>query len=135
MPTINGAVCLFDDQTGTTDAPIDFRLVTKWKTAGDNLLGALCLARPESQTIPIIGAGTVGSSSIEAFSARFPGARFTIWNRTQAKAETLSANRANAKAAPNLEEAMAEADIVLNATMATEPLLKGAWLRPGNMST
>ena len=39
-PAINGAVNLFDDQTGQLSAVIDFHLVTKWKTAGDSILAA-----------------------------------------------------------------------------------------------
>ncbi|MEM9756264.1 MAG: ornithine cyclodeaminase, partial [Pseudomonadota bacterium] len=40
LPTIGGGVSLFDDATGTLAATLDFRLVTKWKTAGDSLLAA-----------------------------------------------------------------------------------------------
>ncbi|MCA0872620.1 saccharopine dehydrogenase NADP-binding domain-containing protein [Seohaeicola saemankumensis] len=130
-PMVNGAVCLYDDRDGTLAALIDFHLVTKWKTAGDSLLGALRLARPDSREILIIGAGTVGQSLIEAFSAGFPGARFTLWNRTRAKAEELAAQQADVTVADDLETAVRAADIVISATMATDPLIHGDWLRPG----
>ena len=54
-PAINGAVNLFDDKTGQLSALIDFHLVTKWKTAGDSILAAKLLARPNSQNILILG--------------------------------------------------------------------------------
>ena len=47
-PPINGAVTLFSDADGTLDAIVDFHLVTKWKTAGDSLLAARRLARPDA---------------------------------------------------------------------------------------
>ena len=90
LPTINGAVSLFDDRTGVLKAMVDFHLVTKWKTAGDSLLGALRLARKDARNVLIVGAGTVARSLFEAFGAGFPDARFTVWNRTRAKAEALA---------------------------------------------
>ena len=55
LPTINGAVSLFDDRTGVLKAMVDFHLVTKWKTAGDSLLGALRLARKDARNVLIVG--------------------------------------------------------------------------------
>ena len=131
LPGVNGGVSLFADATGVLEAVIDFHLVTKWKTAGDSLLGALRLARPESREILILGAGTVAGSLIEAYGAGFPGARFTLWNRTRAKAEEMAAQVPGLRVADDLEDAVAQADIVCSATMAIEPLLRGDWLRPG----
>ncbi|MCX7646331.1 MAG: ornithine cyclodeaminase [Rhodobacteraceae bacterium] len=131
LPTINGAVCLFSDATGELEALIDFHLVTKWKTAGDSLLAARRLARPGSRRILILGAGTVAASLIEAYGAAFPGARFTVWNRTRARAEQLAARHPGVAVADDLPAAVGEADIIASATMATEPVIRGAWLRPG----
>jgi ornithine cyclodeaminase len=130
-PMINGAVCLYSDSDGTLAALVDFHLVTKWKTAGDSLLGALRLARADSREILIVGAGTVGRSLVEAFGAGFPGARFTLWNRTRAKAEELAATLPGVRVAGDLETAVRGADIIVTATMSTEPVIRGDWLRPG----
>ncbi len=89
-PVVNGGVSLYSDGDGTLSAIIDFHLVTKWKTAGDSLLAARRLARPDSKTIVIVGAGTVATSLIEAYSAAFPQASFLIWNRTIEKAQSLA---------------------------------------------
>ncbi|MAC82064.1 MAG: ornithine cyclodeaminase [Rhodobacteraceae bacterium] len=130
-PSVNGSVTLYDDTDGYLSALIDFHLVTKWKTAGDSLLAALLLAPEEVHEILIMGAGTVSGTLIEAFSAGFPGANFTVWNRTAARAEALAARYRGVSVATDLPAAVAGADIVLGATMSTEPLLKGEWLRPG----
>ena len=130
LAAVNGAVALFSDSTGLVEAFVDFHLVTKWKTAGDSLLSARRLARPDSGEILICGAGTVATSLIEAYSAAFPGARFTLWNRTAARAAHL-AELTGALVARDLEEAVGKADIIATATMTTEPILKGDWLRRG----
>ncbi|SIO12664.1 ornithine cyclodeaminase family protein [Vannielia litorea] len=129
-PAVNGAVTLFSDRTGEAEAFVDFHLVTKWKTAGDSLLAARRLARPESRNILILGAGTVAASLIEAYSAGFPGAKFTLWNRTAGRAAQL-AEQTGALVAEDLAEAVGRADIIATATMSTEPVLKGEWLQPG----
>jgi ornithine cyclodeaminase len=130
-PAIAGAVNLFSGKDGTLEAILDFALVTKWKTAGDSLLAARRLARPDSRKILIVGAGTVGHSLREAYGAAFPQAQFTVWNRSAAGAEALQAAFPDMAIAKDLEAAVKEADIVTSATMTTEPLIKGAWFQPG----
>ncbi|MBT53307.1 MAG: ornithine cyclodeaminase [Mameliella sp.] len=129
-PMVGGAVNLFDDADGSLTAVVDFHLVTKWKTAGDSLCAALKLARPDSKNILIVGAGTVGASLHAAYSAGFPEAKFTVWNRTPAKAHTF-AEKHGIDWAEDLESAVLVADIVTSATMSTDPILKGDWFQPG----
>lgn len=130
LGSVNGAVNLYDDATGLLEALVDFRLVTKWKTAGDSLLAARRLARPDARAILIVGAGTVGRSMVEAYGAAFPGARFTIWNRSPEGARAF-AEATGAAVADNLEAAVRGAEIIATATMAKEPLIRGDWLQPG----
>ena len=129
-PPINGAVSLFSDATGELEAMIDFHLVTKWKTAADSLLGAMRL-KPKAARILIVGAGTVAASIREAFGAGYPGAQFTIWNRTAARAEALAARYSDTDVADDLAAAVQAADIIVGCTMTTDPWLRGDWLRPG----
>ena len=130
-PMINGAVSVFSDLDGTLEAIVDFHLVTKWKTAGDSLCAAKKLARADSKVILVVGAGTVGRSLIEAYSAGFPSARFLLWNRTSSKAEELAQEFSHVDVVTDLEAAVRSADIVTSATMSKEPLLRGDWFQPG----
>lgn len=131
VSTINGGVSLYADETGVLEAIIDFHLVTKWKTAGDSLLAARRLARPDSRKILIVGAGTQARGLHDAYSAAFPHAVFTIWNRTTANAEALAETLPQTTVATDLEQAVGAADIITSATMSTEPLLRGEWMQPG----
>jgi len=130
-PIVNGAVSLFSDHSGMLEALVDFHLVTKWKTAGDSLLAASRLARKESENILIIGTGTMGHSLRDAYGSLFPDASFTVWNRTAQNAEKMASEYEGMKVAYDLQEAVGKADIVTCATMSTEPVLRGDWLRPG----
>ena len=130
LPSVNGIVTLFNDQTGVPDALLDFHLVTKWKTAGDSLLAASRLARQDSRAILLVGAGAVSRSMVQAYSSWFPNARFTIWNRSAEGAARFAADT-GATLATDLPTAVAQADIICTATMSPEPLIRGDWLRPG----
>jgi len=131
LPAVNGGVALYADDTGMLEAIVDFHLVTKWKTAGDSLLAARRLARPDSRRILLIGAGTVARSMRLAYAAAFPEARFEVWNRSPEGAEELARDFPGTEAVTDLPAAVARADIVATATMSTRPVLKGEWLSPG----
>lgn len=130
-PNINGGVNLYSDYDGTLEAIIDFHLVTKWKTAGDSLLAARRLARPDTTRILLVGAGTVAKSLHAAYSAVFPKASFTIWSRTRARSEAFAASLPDIAIADDLKTAVTDAHLIGSATMATDPVIKGAWLQPG----
>lgn len=133
QPSVRGLTTLFNDQTGTVAATLDFELVTKWKTAADSLLAARYLARPDCQNILIIGAGPVAASMIEAYSALFPSARFQIWNRTATRAHLVAAAYPDhaITVATDLIASIGQADIIACCTMSDRPVLQGDWLRPG----
>lgn len=131
VSTINGGVSLYADDTGILEAIIDFHLVTKWKTAGDSLVAARRLARPDSKHILIVGAGTQARGLHAAYLAAFPQADFRIWNRTRSNADALAQELSGVQVEDDLERAVKAADIITCATMSTEPVLKGDWLRPG----
>jgi ornithine cyclodeaminase len=124
LPSVNGAVTLYSDTTGQLSAIVDFHLLTKWKTAGDSLLAARRLARKDSRNFLLVGGGTVAASMVQAYSSVFPHARFTVWTRS-------GSNDMGLPAAPDLESAVRAADVICTATMATEPLIMGDWLQPG----
>ncbi|WP_368039649.1 ornithine cyclodeaminase family protein [Ruegeria atlantica] len=131
LSSVNGGFCLYSAQTGVLLAHIDFHAITKWKTAADSLLASLKLAPKSSKNIVIVGAGTVARSMFEAYQAGFPGAHINVWNRTLKRAEELAVDYPEVTMVDELERSVRCADITCCATMSTEPLLRGAWLRPG----
>ena len=131
LPSIHAVFTLFDDKTGVPTAFIDGIMVTKWKTAGDSILGSRLLARKDSKNVVIVGAGAVADSLVDAYREVFPDLeKIMIWNRTAEKAEELAA-RKDIVAVTDLEKALGEADIVSSATMSRAPVIKGAWVKPG----
>lgn len=130
LPSVQGGLLLFAEGSGSLEAVIDSALVTRLKTAADSLLAARLLAPPSPRRLLIVGAGEVASALVDAYRAGFPGLAVGVWNRTPARAEALAAET-GAEAVADLAAGVAAADIVSAATLATRPVIRGAWLRPG----
>jgi ornithine cyclodeaminase len=134
-PTVQGGVLLFDDATGALTAVIDAGLVTRWKTAGDSVLGARLLARRQPKRLLILGAGAVADALIEAYAEVFPSLeRIAVWNRSADRAAALVRARAGrhpVELAGDLPFEVSRADIVATATLSKTPVLRGEWVRDG----
>ncbi|WP_425100196.1 ornithine cyclodeaminase family protein [Tropicibacter sp. S64] len=133
LPTIQGAMLVFDAVNGALEAVVDGSLVTEIKTAADSVLGALCLARPDSRHLLIVGGGPVARSLIKAYPAAFPGLdRISLWTRRPEQAQALAAEfDGTVEAVTDLRDAAGQADIISTATLARAPVLHGDWIKPG----
>lgn len=132
LPSVQAVVLLFDGRTGETLALVDGTESTYRKTAADSALGSSLLSRSDASTMLMIGAGGLAPHLIEAHRTVRPSIdRVLIWNRTRSKAEALVDAGVADEVVDDLEVAAGAADVISLATMTREPLLRGAWLRPG----
>ena len=136
LPGLHSCYLLFDASTGAPIAMLDGDEITSRRTAAASALAASWLAREDSRELLVVGAGRVARLLPAAYRAVRPIARVRVWARSPEQAEALAAQwRAqgfDAQRADDLGAAVSEADIVSCATLATEPLLQGRWLRPGS---
>ncbi len=135
LPTVIGTYLLMDGASGAPLAAMDGTRLTLWRTAAASALAARSLAKPDARRMVMVGAGALAPFLIRAHRSVRPLTDIAIWNRNPAKAEQLAADLA-AEGLPvwavtDLAAAVAEADIVSCATLSTEALVHGAWLRPG----
>lgn len=132
LPTVQSLVTLIDDASGQPKAILDGNLVTKWKTAGDSVLGAKLLARENSKVLTILGAGKVAQSMIDAYREIFPDlSTIYLWNHRFENAQQVAAEK-HVTAVQNLAEAIQAADIISSATTSIEPFIQGEWLKEGS---
>jgi alanine dehydrogenase len=135
LASVQGLYVLFDGTTGLPLAAIDGAAITLWKTAANSALAASYLARKHARTLLMVGAGALAPYLVRAHCAMRPIAHVMIWNRTAANAERMAASLVRpgltVEVVSDLAAAVARADIVSCATMASAPLIKGAWLSPG----
>ncbi len=131
-----GAVyALFDARNGTPLALFDGEEITARRTAGASAYAARCLARVDARHLALVGSGRLARGLVEAHMHVRPIERVSLWSRTAEHAAAAAAAMAGdglpVTAARDLEQAVRDADIVSCATLSTEPLVRGAWLRPG----
>ncbi|RWF17600.1 MAG: ornithine cyclodeaminase family protein, partial [Mesorhizobium sp.] len=134
-PAVMGLYLLLDGVTGEPEALIDGQRLTQWRTACASALAASYLARKDASRLLVVGAGALSPFLAKAHSAVRPISSIRIWNRTPANAEkvaaALRAEGLAASAGGDLADELGEADIVSSATITSEPLIKGALLKPG----
>jgi ornithine cyclodeaminase len=134
-PAVQGFVTLFDGITGSPSALIDGAEITRIRTAAASALATRELARADASTHGILGAGVQAAGHLEAIACVRGIERVLVWARDYGKAQQFAAGQSGhlgfrVTAVENAEEAAA-CDIVSVVTNSPEPVLRGAWLRPG----
>ncbi|MEE4237355.1 MAG: hypothetical protein V2I51_11605 [Anderseniella sp.] len=136
MPAIQALYALFSGDDGAPLAVIDGTSLTYRKTAADSALGASLLARDDPATLVMVGAGGLSPWLARAHLAVRPSlSKVLVWNRSTHRAEAVAAELAaegvDAEAVASLEAAVREGDVISCCTAATEPLVRGEWLKAG----
>ena len=131
-----GAVMLFDGETGELRAVMNASAITAIRTAAVSGLATRLLAREDARTCAILGAGVQAEKHLEAMAAARPVAEVRIHSRTLARAEALAREARErfglaAEACATAKEAVRGADVVCTTTSSAEPVLRRYWLAPG----
>lgn len=133
---LHATYLLFDARTGVPLAQMDGDEITARRTAAASALAGSFLARSDARHLLVVGGGRVASLLPAAWRAVRPIERVSVWTRNPVQAQALAARwRAEglaAEARADLDTACGEADIVSCATLAAEPVVRGAWLPAGS---
>jgi ornithine cyclodeaminase len=138
-PSINGVIVIFSALDGEPLAVIEDRAwITQLRTAAAGAVAAEALARPDAETLGIYGSGAQARLQTDAVLHACPGIRkVLVWGRTpdhvRRFADGLRTSRPDLKveAKSHAEEVARPADIVVTATYANEPIVRGEWLPEG----
>ncbi len=130
LPTHQAVIVLFRAVSGEPLAIMDGRLITELRTAAVSAVATKALSPAGASSLAILGSGVQARAHFQALSQirRFSDVR--IWSRNNDNAEALAAE-IGAMALTKPEDAVRGADVVVTVTSATEPILQGAWLKPG----
>jgi ornithine cyclodeaminase len=138
LPRATGFFVLNDSWTGVPLAIMDCTWLSALRTGAVTGAGAKLLARQDSESVAIIGAGVQGRTQLEALMVALPGIKtvraFDINRETSERfAEDMStAFGIDVTAVDGAEAAVVGADIIVTVTVANEPIVKDAWLKPGS---
>jgi alanine dehydrogenase len=135
LPSVMGNYLLLSGRTGQPLALLDGRMLTLKRTAAASALAAKYLSRPDAEKLLMVGTGALAPHLILAHASVRPIRELVVWGRDLEKARKLATNfdgrRLRARAEGDLAKAVAWADTISCATLSQQPLIAGAWLRPG----
>jgi ornithine cyclodeaminase/alanine dehydrogenase-like protein (mu-crystallin family) len=131
-----GIVLLFDPDSGAPSCIAHAGEVTAIRTAAASAVATDALARPEASRLAILGYGEQAETHLRALRHVRSIASVTVWGRSADRAQAFAARMGEETglpvvASPDARTAVAEADIVCTVSGAAEPILMGAWVRPG----
>jgi len=137
LASVQGAYLLFDGQTGETLCGMDGAMLTLRKTAANSAAAADWLARKDASVLCMIGAGALAPHLVEAHCSVRPIRKVLWWNRsTEPLKHAIEQTQrllpdVDIQAVRELGKAVGAADVISCATMAADPVLRGAWLKRG----
>ena len=130
VPTHQATILLFRRDTGEPLAAMDGRLITEMRTAAVSAAVTRLLSAPGSRVLALLGSGVQAAAHLEALARVRRFAEVRVWSRDPAHAQRFAAQH-GALASPDAESAVRGADVIVTATSARTPVLRGAWLKPG----
>ena len=137
-PSIQAVYILFEAVNGSPVACLDGTALTWLKTASDSALGSRLLSREDVENMLMIGAGQMAPHLVGAHLEVRPSIRrVQVWNRTVDKARQLCEElrpkfpAVEFDTVAEVEPGVREADLVCSAIGRKQPIIEGAWLKPG----
>jgi len=139
LPAVNASYLLLNAGTGEPVAILDGTELTLRRTGASSALASKYLSRADAAVFLMVGTGKLAPHLIAAHAAVRDFDEVLIWGRRPGAAAELAATLTATllpgpfalTVADDLEQAVRRADIVCCATLATDPLIRGKWLRPG----
>ena len=126
--THHAMILLFRPETGEPLVTMDGRLITEMRTAAVSAVATDVLARTDASVLAILGSGVQARSHLEALRTVRKFREIRVWSPRNANEFARQFKITSATCA---EEAVRNADVIVVATAATTPVLKGDWLSAG----
>jgi alanine dehydrogenase len=138
LPSELALLTLYDPRTGVPRAIVDATEITEWRTGALTAIGAKYLAPPGARILGHVGARGTAFSNVTMLdrlldleeirvTSRRPESRAAFGERLEA------ALGKPVRVLPGIEETVAGADVVVEATrlLEPEPILRTEWIAPG----
>ena len=130
------AILLFEMGSGALRAVISANYLTGLRTGAASGVAAKYLARADASSLGIVGAGVQAWYQAEALCAVRDIRTAKVFSRNKSKAAAFALRlqtmlSVDAVAVDSAEEAVRDSDLVIAATSSSEPIIQGAWLKPG----
>ena len=147
LPALIGTVLVMDAKTGVPQGILDGSHITGLRTGAAGAIGAKLLARKDSKSLMVVGAGHVATFQVAATLTQLPDIEkvYVYDALSQENAERFAASmpevltetfemkdcRAVFEAVTDLPAATRDSDIIITVTPSKEPIIRKEWVKPG----
>lgn len=137
-PRATALLILNDSWNGFPLALMDSTLISAVRTGAVTGVGAKYLARKDSSTVAMIGAGVQARTQLEALVEVLPALKLVRVFDPRIEASNRYAQEMSTRTglqievASSAENAVVGADIIVTVTVANEPIVKDAWIKEGS---
>lgn len=121
-------IVLFDAASGAPLATLDANAITRWRTAAVSVLAAQRFANTRTHRLAVFGSGVQARAHAAAFARAFALTSIhVVARRNVSDFAVPGCGVVQCDARTALEDA----DLIVTATRAAEPLFDGRWIAPG----
>lgn len=136
LPSHLATILLLDPTTGELLSVMDGRYITEARTAAVSAVSARLLAREDAGVLAILGSGVQARSHLRAFSHVRALRDVRVWSPSESHRRTFAEEMhreiaAHVSPVASVQQAVDGADLVVLATAAREPILRGEWIADG----
>jgi alanine dehydrogenase len=137
LPTVFSILIYTHPETGFPLAICDGSYHTVMRTGSAAAVSAKHLARPDSTSLAIVGAGNMAEGVLATCNEVFAWEDVRVWSRSQGTLDDFvreqqpKYERFEIRASTNLEEVVRGADVVVTVTPARGPIVEDAWIGEG----
>ncbi len=129
-------VLLYSGEDGRLLALIEADWLGQMRTGAASGVATRYMARQDARVVGLIGTGSQARTQVLAMCAARPVETVFVYGRDEARRQAFADEMASiagvtVQPVASAEEAVAQADIVVTATTSRDPVVHGAWLRPG----
>jgi ornithine cyclodeaminase/alanine dehydrogenase-like protein (mu-crystallin family) len=135
-PSLSALVLLVDGESGEPKAILEGRTLTAIRTGAVSGLSCKYLARKDSRTLGMVGAGGQAFRQVAGVSASLPAMeRVRIYSRRRERSKALARGCKKLGLQASVEETVdacvRESDVVVTATTSSVPVFEGSLVREG----
>ena len=131
LPTHLAIIAIFRANTGEPLAVLDGRLITELRTAAVSAVATKLLSSPTAKILAVLGSGVQARAHVRALALVRKFDSIRVWSRNPQHAQAFASEIG--ATATSAEDAVRGADVVVTCTNSPEPVLHGAWLKPGTL--
>lgn len=135
LATVGATILLNSARTGELQAVLGGGAITALRTAATGALAAQLMARPDTSTVALIGAGLQARYQLKALLPLYDLRKVRVWGALKGEADRFCSSfdgpRSMLEPAPDVESAVSGADLIVTCTPSRKPLVQARWVGPG----